>query len=502
MRGRQGLERLEAHKSDFSPATGARKLALLRHLARARFRTPALLFRYHELLCFFCACPDSPALLRLVRRELARFGTRVDLLRDHDDFAEVLDQKGLARTSIYCPVTLAAAQWLVTRHPRTARLDWDGDTADRLAPLLPFIIPAAVEESVEVGGDPRAWLRAAGMPACGDLAWLVQHPALRDPSPALRALFDTLQVPVRWDLRDSSASRTRACLPAGKTYFHTAPLLRCKQPLAEQLPGARIPVRHLPIAAARRYHDAAMAAVITRYREIHGFNYADPHDVRLADLGRGLRLAWFGVLPAHRLPLRAHTGYLLLKNGIPCGYGDVSLLGARAEVAFNIFPSFRAGESAYAFVRLLAFLWQHCGSRCFVLDRYQIGFHNPEAIAAGAFWFYYKLGFRPQRADLARRAAREAQRLGRGDNYRCPPAVLKRLAQANIACTLAGNPALARCSVPALLRARPVRDPLSAAAQALTGRTPSPARVAAARRARAHGRTADQVRALHELFRQ
>ncbi len=496
----QDLERLEALKTDFSPTAAARRQELLRRLSRARFTAPALLYRYHELLCFLCACPDRPALLRAVRRELNRFGSRVDLLRDHEDFADILDQKGLARTAVYCPVTLAAAQWLAARHPRMAHIDWDGDTADRLSPLLPFIIPAAVEESVEVGGDPRAWLRAAGMPARGDLAWLVQHPALRDPSPALRALFDTLQVPVRWDLRDSSASRTRALLPAGSIFFHTTPLLRCKQPLAEQLPGTRIPVRRLPVAAAQRYHDAAMAAVITRYREIHGFNYADPHDVRLADLGRGLHLAWFGILPAHRLPLRAHTGYLLLKNGIPCGYGDVSLLAARAEVAFNLFPSFRAGESAYAFVRLLAFLRQHCGSHCFVLDRYQVGYHNPEAIAAGAFWFYYKLGFRPQRADLARLAAREAQRLARGDGYRCPPAVLKRLAQANIACTLAGDLTLARCSVPALLRARPGRDPLSAAAQALTGRLPSPARVAAARRARAHGRTADQVRALHELL--
>jgi hypothetical protein len=56
--------------------------------------------------------------------------------------------------------------------------------------------------------------------------------------------------------------------------------------------------------------DAALAAVTVRHREVHGFTRADPRDVVVADAGRGMEIVWLGLPPAHRLPLRAHYGYL------------------------------------------------------------------------------------------------------------------------------------------------------------------------------------------------
>ncbi|MFO1316643.1 MAG: hypothetical protein U1F58_13655 [Burkholderiales bacterium] len=38
------------------------------------------------------------------------------------------------------------------------------------------------------------------------------------------------------------------------------------------------------------------------------------------------------------------------------------------------------------------------GSGRFVVNPYQFGAGNAEAIASGAFWFYYRLGFRPAHA--------------------------------------------------------------------------------------------------------
>lgn len=127
---------------------------------------------------------------------------------------------------------------------------------------------------------------------------------------ARRALYDGLQLRTRWQLQETQASRTLAKVPVPRIFFHRGAL--------------------------------------ARYREIHGFNFADPNDVLVADVGRGVQVAWFGLLQEHRLPLRAHSGYLLLKNGVPIGYGDASLLFDWAEIAFNIFETFRAGESAFA----------------------------------------------------------------------------------------------------------------------------------------------------------
>jgi hypothetical protein len=192
-------------------------------------------------------------------------------------------------------------------------------------------------------------------------------------------------------------------------------------------------VRRAERAEGARLLDAAQAAVLVRYREVHAFNRADPADVLVVEAGRGAQLAWLGLQPAYRLPLRAHYGYLLLKNGVPVGYGDVSLFLEQAEVAFNVFETFRQGESAFLLVRLCAFLFQRLGARVFRLSPYQLGQENEEALASGAFWFYYRLGFRPGRPDLARLAAAERQRIRRHPGHRSSRATLARLAEGGMA---------------------------------------------------------------------
>jgi hypothetical protein len=222
-------------------------------------------------------------------------------------------------------------------------------------------------------------------------------------------------------------------------FFHRAPLRRWRGALARRLPGSRLPVRRATGPEAEHLLDLAQAAVLVRYREVHAFNFANPGDVLVADAGRGVAIVWFGVLPPHRLPLRAHYGYLLLKNGVPVGYGDASLLFEWVEIAFNIFETFRGGESAFAFVRLLALLYQQFGARAFHLSPYQLGQGNEEALESGAFWFYDKLGFRPKRADLARLAAGERRRLAREPRYRSSRETLERLAAGGTFCAVGGR---------------------------------------------------------------
>jgi hypothetical protein len=214
-----------------------------------------------------------------------------------------------------------------------------------------------------------------------------------------------------------------------RIFFHRGALVRYRASLTRRLPGPPISLRRATPREAADLLDASRAAVAVRYREIHGFNFASPADVLVADAGRGVQIVWCGVLPEHRLPLRAHYGYLLLKNGVPMGYGDASLLFDWVDIAYNIFETFRPGESAVVFVRVLAFLRQHFRIRTFHLDRYQIGYGNDEAIQSGAFWFYYKLGFRPKRPDLHRLAADERRRIALDPTHRSSRETLERLCQ-------------------------------------------------------------------------
>jgi hypothetical protein len=119
------------------------------------------------------------------------------------------------------------------------------------------------------------------------------------------------------------------------------------------------------------------------------------------------RIVFFGVPPEWRLPLRAYHAGMFFKNGVPAGYVEVLSFFERAEVGFNLYYTFREGESAWLYARLLRLFHQILGVRCFSVDPYQIGLENDEALDSGAFWFYRKLGFRPLDAAAAHLVARE-----------------------------------------------------------------------------------------------
>ena len=66
------------------------------------------------------------------------------------------------------------------------------------------------------------------------------------------------------------------------------------------------------------------------------------------------------------------------------------------------------------------------------------GYANPEGIATGAFWFYYKYGFRPVNKELLRLAGKEYNKKRADKNYRTAEKTLIRFTQSNLALNL-GN---------------------------------------------------------------
>ena len=154
--------------------------------------------------------------------------------------------------------------------------------------------------------------------------------------------------------------------------------------------------------------DLARSALAARAREVHAMNYPNADDVHVADLGEGVELAVIGVPPAQRLSLEANYGYLLISNGVPIGYGGVSPLFRQANTGINVFDPFRGSEAAFLWAQMLRAFRTLFGTRRFVINGYQFGAGNSEAIASGAYWFYYRLGFRPSLAENASLAAAEA----------------------------------------------------------------------------------------------
>ena len=74
-----------------------------------------------------------------------------------------------------------------------------------------------------------------------------------------------------------------------------------------------------------------------------------------------------------------------------------SALYGSAEIAYNVFETYRGGEAGPVYGRVLAMTAHLFGADSFTIFPYQLGgAGNEEGLASGAWWFYRKLGFAPR----------------------------------------------------------------------------------------------------------
>jgi hypothetical protein len=139
------------------------------------------------------------------------------------------------------------------------------------------------------------------------------------------------------------------------------------------------------------------------------------------------------VVPERRAVVPATYGSLTLRNGVPIAYLQADLAGRSAALSYHAFATFRGGEAAYSVARMLTMLHHVLGATSFTLDPYQLGKGNDDGIASGAWWFYYKLGFRPRAAAVKRVMREELARIAANPRHRSSPATLRKLAEGHLA---------------------------------------------------------------------
>lgn len=198
--------------------------------------------------------------------------------------------------------------------------------------------------------------------------------------------------------------------------------------LANELKAPPIPLEKLSPAAGEKILEMARETSAVRYRELHGFTFGDSRRVIRADLGRGTEAFVMGVPAEARLPLRAYHAALIFKNGVPAGYFEGLSLFERMESGFNLYYTFRDGETAWLYARILRLMRQMLGVTAFSIDPYQAGHENEEGIESGAFWFYRKLGFRPTKPDLQKLTSSEEHKILADSHRRTSARTLRKLA--------------------------------------------------------------------------
>jgi hypothetical protein len=397
------------------------------------------LIRLHDAVMFLRAYPHSPRVLRLSEQILRGFSRRVARLADTDADLSPFDAPeaaGIAGTTVGTDFSFDVTRFLARRFGRRVKIDWDAaEMSDRMRTTWPVFLPLLEEEALADANVPYvAWLAAAAGSRRNDPRWLLDRYArLPFPEADRAEHFDALALPISWDLDDSPACRTRMRLPGPRPFFHDVPLLaRRDVSLDRAFAEPRLELRRLSRRDGERLCDRVREATAARYREFYTFTYADPASVVSARPGRGVELFLVGVLPEKRLPLRSAYGGFVVKNGVPIGYIEGLAFAERLEIGFNMYYTFREGESAWIYAQVMRFHRDALGVTSFSIDPYQLGFENDEALDSGAFWFYRKLGFRPTHGSVRAVLEREEHRIARDPEYRSSRRTLERLVTHNL----------------------------------------------------------------------
>ena len=421
------LRRLERTREDYASGAAAHKRALLRALSRARLRGAREVRRLHEHLCYLRAYPDDARLLAQVERMLGHFARRADLGRHRATLAD----SGIAGTDIHERFFWPAARRLAARWPQQLEIDWDKvHDEDALARALPLVVTSPEAAWLQARRpEPREALEHLCAGKVRDGTFYVRRvEALAGNDFTREALFDGIDLAMVLRSGRDTPSRTHAHWRGSPAAFRAAPPSRRRPDQRKALARSPAAVRVVSPALGRAAVELARDAMVMRARDLDAFSYGEPRDVRVVDDGEGLQWLMIGTRPERRAPFRTAYGYLMLRSGVPVGYIQTDSLFGCADVSFNTFATFRGGEAAQLFARTLALARALLGARTFTIEPYQLGVGNEEGIASGAWWFYYKLGFRPRNAAIRRIVRRELARMKRDPKYRSPKKILRRLA--------------------------------------------------------------------------
>jgi hypothetical protein len=432
----------------FGGDAAACKEERLRRAAACAIDRPRVAAEYRDALLFLAAYPEMPALYRAARRELAR----VDATSAAFPAAALrpLAGSGLPGSAVTAAVTLDIARWLAARHPDAADIESFGDEGRPLAGVLALALPSLEAELTASATDSLALLDEAMGLAPSRLAFLVDAIDAIDAAPAVRGLLFESVAPYLTIRAGGSLTRAAARGFAKVPFCHAAPLEKAvAEPRAvidEPLP----PPQRLSARQRSALIDTARATLAVLARETDPVTWPSRDGVTLYELARGASIALYPMDASRRFALDSHTGYLLMKNGVPVAYGGGWPFLATCRTGINVFPAFRGGESSWLFAQVLRVYRHHFGVSRFVVEPYQFGAGNREGLLSGAFWLYYRLGFRPVERSLRGVAAAEFERIRKVSGYRSPLPTMRALAASDLALDLAPTDAAMRVDAGAL----------------------------------------------------
>ena len=383
--------------------------------------------RIHDALLFAMAYPPNAEIRR--RCEDVLFA----ILNNKKQARKNLNDSGIFNSTLVSSYSLELVTWLQKNYPDAIQFHSFGQDTMDWGESLQLLFPDAESEVLTSGWSKNKLFRFL----CGRRITTEKLIRLFHSSsnPTLAGhLFAKAQVYVTLDFSKNLISRTQARSISYPVFFHSSIV---KKPDTQQIIHSPLP-KAVPIRENQKEflvtHARMMLASLGR--ETDPVTSCAVNETEFYYLDRGFAIALFYLRPQNRLAFDAYVGYMMYKNGLPIAYGGAWIFLDKALLGINIFEVYRGGESAVLFAQLLRCYSKRFGINVFTVEPYQYGKNNPEGIHSGAYWFYYRFGFRSDNTQLSKIAEEEHQKIIKNKNYKTPTRILKKFTQSTISLEL------------------------------------------------------------------
>ena len=409
------------------------RLSSLNSCAALQITNPAMLKSYHDLLIFILAYAIDEKSNRFAEDELARLACLLKNHSSNQNWQHKLSNSGLPYTEMCSQYSASIVKWLIDAFPDHL-LPFEAESNSEVFQQLSQAALPGIEFHHTTQGKYNIWNRIKLLSGhfrnTAALKWLINLIDQQDWTPVLKTkVYDELKIFVRWKLSNEKTGITYTKWPVKDVFFQ-----KTHKSKIDALSILKKKVNDpLSLSLDEKWNLISLirSCLALYARETDPVTYADPGETFMYEMGDGLQIALTGMVKDRRLALESYIGYMAFKNGIPVSYGGGWIWGHRCKIGINIFPPFRGGGSDKLFCQIMRLFFQVYHIRCFVVKPYQFGKGNPEGLKTGAFWFYYKLGFRPVNEDIRKMADSEWEKIRLGNQYRTSVSLLKKFTACN-----------------------------------------------------------------------
>lgn len=416
----------------FGDSSSTQKINSLRSLQKLQWKNTIELNQYHEVLMFTMAHPETPVIRQIAGKELKRIAA---FIQKNKSTRIALQDSGLPFTMMVTRYSHDLLVWLNTLKECRISIETFDNEGERLNTLLRMTLPALERDETSAGLANEDLLHALHVKSKDVFSFLLNQFSTLNASPYIKDhLWESLKLWVKIEPRNIQFSKSFNSVSVHAVFYQDEILKKFDHEnlIAKALPS---PCK-TGVEERNELTGVIKKSLVLTLRETDPSTFMHEESLRYFELERGISIAIYGMKGERQLPLQSYIGYTLFKNGLPAAYGGSWVFGKLAMFGLNIFEAFRGGESGYMMCQLLRVYHQVFGVQKFEVEPYQFGLDNPDGIKSGAYWFYYRYGFRSEHKELILLAEKEFNKIKTKKGYRSSATTLLKFTNSNLALTI------------------------------------------------------------------